>query len=170
MNAFLFALRVVEQGEKSGERVRNGRGTEMVLEDLEHLKTLPVKSGAGILEEEAYGPILKGSLKLPFPILAGKGIPCIHQQQLIRVGRRETRGAKPEKDKVPGLEVVVSGLDRRKSEAVSWNRDRRGSIGGRRHLKWCGCIARRGRRRRNRSLRDKDREIIRRGGTHRGGR
>ncbi len=83
INVFLFALHVIEQDEKSGERVRNGRGMEMVLKDLDHLKTFPVKSGACILKEEAYGPILKGSPKLPFPILAGKGVPRICQQQLI---------------------------------------------------------------------------------------
>ena len=70
----------------------------MVLEDLEHLKTHPVESGARILKEEAYGPILKGSPKLPFPILARKGVLHICQQQLIRAGRGETRGVKPEKD------------------------------------------------------------------------
>jgi hypothetical protein len=43
---------------------------------------------------------------------------------MIQAGRRETLGAKPEEDKViPGLEVVVPGLDWRKSEAEGWKRD-----------------------------------------------
>ena len=41
INTFLIALSVVEEGEKGGERVRNGRGAEGVLKDLEHLKSLP---------------------------------------------------------------------------------------------------------------------------------
>ncbi len=98
MNAFLFLLRVIEQGEKSGERVRNQGGMEMVLEDLEHLKTLAIECGTGVLEEEARRPILEGSPKLTFPKLAGKGVPRISQQQFIQAGHRETRGAKPEKD------------------------------------------------------------------------
>ncbi len=44
--------------------------------------------------------------------------------KMIQAGRRETLGAKPEEDKViPGLEVVVPGLDWRKSEAEGWKRD-----------------------------------------------
>ncbi len=76
----------------------------MVLEDLEHLKTLPVESGAYILEEEAYGPILKSSPKLLFPILAGKGVLYIRQQHLIRAGCGEAWGSMPENNLLIGFE------------------------------------------------------------------
>ncbi len=137
MNAFLIPLRVVEQGEKSGERVRNQGGMEMVFKDLLHLKTLAIERGICVLKEEACRPILEGSPKLTFPKLAGKGVPNVSQQQIIQASRGETRGAKPEEDKVPGLEVVIPGLDWRKSEAVGLKRDRHRRIVGRCHTNQC---------------------------------
>ena len=69
MNAFLIALSVVDEGKKGGERVRNGRGVEVVLKDLEHLKSLPEVLGVGVLKQVADRAIL-GRAKLALPGLA----------------------------------------------------------------------------------------------------
>ena len=87
MNTFLVALCVVEQREEGGKRVRDHRGTKVVLEDLEHLETFALKCGPRILEEETSWPILNCSPKLTLSKLAGQSVPSVHQKELIRTSR-----------------------------------------------------------------------------------
>jgi hypothetical protein len=107
VNTFLVALCVVEQREEGGKRIRDRRGTKVVLEDLEHLETFAIKCGPRILEEETSWPILNCHPKLTLPKLAGQSVPSVRHKDRIRTSRRETRGAKPEQEDVTCLKVII---------------------------------------------------------------
>jgi hypothetical protein len=136
VDALLVTLCVVKQGEEGGKRVRDRRRTEVVLKDLEHFKALAIKRGPHILVQETSGAILDSRPKLTLPILAGESVPCVRQKELIRTGRRKTRGAKPEQEDVACLKVVGSRFDGGKSEAVRWDWDGHKWTAGRRNLDW----------------------------------
>ncbi len=68
----------------------------MVLEDLQHLKTLPKVSRTGVLKQEAGRTILQGGPKLTLPKLACQSIPGIRDKQIVRTGRGEAVGTEPE--------------------------------------------------------------------------
>ena len=101
MDAFLIALSVIEEGERGGKRVRNGRGVEVVLKDLEHLKSLPEVLGVGVLEQVADRAILESHAKLALPELTGKRVLSVGNQEGIIAGSGKTRGPEPVEDEVP---------------------------------------------------------------------
>ena len=125
MNGFLIALSVVEEGKKGGERVRNGRGAEVVLKDLEHLRSLPEVLGDGVLKQVADRAILESRAKFALPELTGERVPSAGNQEGIIAGRGTSRGAEPVEDEVPRLEIILARLDWGKSKFVRGKRDRR---------------------------------------------
>ena len=53
-------LPVIEERQQGGEGVGNGRGAEVVLEDLKHLEALVVERRPRVLKEKPGGPVLQG--------------------------------------------------------------------------------------------------------------
>ena len=51
MDTLLVTLSVVEKGEMGSEKVGDGRGTEVVFKDLNHLESLSKILGVGVLKE-----------------------------------------------------------------------------------------------------------------------
>ncbi len=107
MDPLLVTLPVIEERQQGGEGVGNGRGAEVVLEDLEHLETFAIKCPSRILEEETSWPILNGRPKLTLPKLAGQSVPSVRPKDLIRTSCRKTRGAKPEQEDITCLKVII---------------------------------------------------------------
>jgi hypothetical protein len=67
VDTLLVALSVIEKGEKGSERVGDGRGMEVVFEDLNHLKSLDEVLGVGVLKEVTNQSILEGPADLALP-------------------------------------------------------------------------------------------------------
>jgi hypothetical protein len=147
MDPLLVTLPVIEERQQGGEGVGNGRGAEVVLEDLEHLETLVVERSPRVLKEKPGGAVLQGRTELTLPKLAGKRIHRIRGKGTIRTGGGKSRAAEPIEDQIPRSEIIIRRLDRRESEAVDGKRNRvrrrrrqrrerrnRGSPGGRRNV------------------------------------
>ncbi len=101
VDTLLVTLSVVEKGEKGSEQVGDGRGTEVVFENLNHLESLAKVLGVGVLKEVTNRSILEGRADLALPELASKGVATISHQEQILVGSGKTRGSKPVENKVP---------------------------------------------------------------------
>ncbi len=80
MDPLLVTLPVIEEGQQSGEGVGNGGGAEVVLEDLKHLKTLVIVSGASVVKEKPGEAVLQGHPDLTLPEQAGKGVRRIRDE------------------------------------------------------------------------------------------
>ena len=101
VDARLFALSVVEEGEKGGEEIRDGGGPEVVCKDLEHLKTLSKIFRVGVLEKVLLQAVLEGHAELALPELTGERVPSVGDQEQILAGSGETRRPEPEEEEVP---------------------------------------------------------------------
>jgi hypothetical protein len=101
VDTLLVALSVIEKGKKGSEQVVDGRGMEVVFEDLNHLKSLAKVLGVGVLKEVTNQSVLEGRADLALPELASKGVATINHQEQILVGSGKTRGSKPVENEVP---------------------------------------------------------------------
>jgi hypothetical protein len=101
VDTFLVALSVIEKGKKGSEQVGDGRGTEVVFEDLNHLESLAEVLGVGVLKEGMNQAIREGRADSALPELASKGVATISHQEQILVGSGKTRGSKPVENEVP---------------------------------------------------------------------
>ncbi len=94
-------MSVVEKGKKGSERVGDGRGTEVVFKDLNHLESFDKVLGVGVLKEETNQSVLEGRGDLALPELTSKGVGTISRQEQILAGSGKTRGLKPVENEVP---------------------------------------------------------------------
>jgi hypothetical protein len=124
VDPLFVTLPVIEERQQGGESVGNGRGAEVVLEDLEHLETLVVERRPRVLKEKPGGAVLQGRTELTLPKLAGKRIHRIRDKGTIRTGGGKSRAAEPIHDQIPRSEIIIRRLDRRESEAVDGKRNR----------------------------------------------
>jgi hypothetical protein len=147
VDPLLVTLPVIEERQQGGEGVRNGGRTEVVLENLKHLKTLIKESRTRVLKEKPGGAILQGRTELTLPELAGKRICRIRDEGTIRACCGKPRAAEPIQNQISRGEIIIRRFDRRESEAVDGKGDRiwrgrrqrreggiRGSRGGRRNV------------------------------------
>jgi hypothetical protein len=101
LDTLLVALSIIEKGKTGSERVGDGRGTEVVFEDLNHLESLAGVLGVGVLKEVTNRSVLEGCADLALPELASKGVATISHQERILAGSGKTRGWKPVENEVP---------------------------------------------------------------------
>jgi hypothetical protein len=111
VDPLLVTLPVIEERQQGGEGVGNGGGPEVVLEDLEHLKTLVVESRTSVLKEKPGGAILQGRMELTLPELAGKRIRRIRDKGTVRACSGKPRAAEPIHDQIPRGEIIIQCLD-----------------------------------------------------------
>ncbi len=79
VDTLLVNLSVIEKGKKGSERVGDGRGAEVVFEDLNHFEPLAKVLGVGVLKEVMNRSILEGRADLA--LLASKGVATISHQE-----------------------------------------------------------------------------------------
>ncbi len=101
VDTLLVALSVVEKGKKGSERVGDGRGMEVVFQDLNHLESHAKVIGVGVLKEVTNQSVLEGCADLALPELASKSVATISHQERILAGSGKTRGTKPVENEVP---------------------------------------------------------------------
>jgi hypothetical protein len=70
-NRLRIPLNVVEKGHKSRERVRDRVGAAVAIENINHFKSLAVKTRTSVLEKKAKPPILDSNPELTLPIATG---------------------------------------------------------------------------------------------------
>jgi hypothetical protein len=75
-----ITLPVVEEGQQGGESVRDGRGAEVFVKDLNHLKALVKVSRTRVLKEKLGGAVFQSGPDLTLPVLASESIGRIRDE------------------------------------------------------------------------------------------
>jgi hypothetical protein len=73
-NRLRIPFNVVKKRHKSRESVRHRVGAAVAIENINHFKTLAVKTRTSVLEQKAKPPILDSNVELSLPITTGFSI------------------------------------------------------------------------------------------------